>query len=228
MVLMSGGNIHGRMLVEAMVKAGVGPALVLNEEGSDRARKLSKFLVNDYDNPPALNALTDKIRSVPRCDGAEAVQVIAEVAPDYLVLGGYGIMREPILSLATPLNAHPGLLPEYRGLDPVLWSVSRRDPVGATVHVVTEGIDEGPILLRGELPWRGAKTLLQLRLQCMRWGAELLARFLREPGRYPPQQQDARRAAYHGAFPQADYAKAGANLRFYRAADGGNRFVPDA
>lgn len=225
---MAGGNIHGRMLVEALVEASMEPVLVLNEEGTERARKLSQFLANDYDNPRPLSAISDRIVAVPCCDGPEVLAHLREIAPDYLVAGGCGIIREPILSLATPVNAHPGLLPEYRGLDPVLWSVSHGDPVGATVHIVTEGIDEGAILLRRELPWRGAKGLLELRLQCMRWGAELLVRFLKNPAHYPPQTQDEGRAAYYGAFPEADYARAEANLRFYRAAQGGNRFVPDA
>lgn len=225
---MAGGNIHGRMLVQAIIAAGLDPPVVLNEEGTKRAETLSRFLENDYDNPPPLAALSDKVETVSRCDSHEVAARLRDLAPDYLVAGGCGIIHEPILSLSTPINAHPGLLPEYRGLDPVLWSVSRGDPLGATVHVVTEGIDEGAILLREELPWRGAKTLLQLRLQCMRWGAELLARFLKEPRCYPPQNQDETRAAYYKEFPPAEYARAESNLRYYRATERGNRFALDA
>ena len=227
-VLMAGGNVHGRMLVQAMVEAGVGPTLVLDEQGSERARKLARFLANAYDNPPPLSALTTRVETVSSCMGEDAVARLRRLSLDYLILGGCGVVRQPLLGLATPLNAHPGLLPQYRGLDPVPWAVSRGDSVGATLHVVTEGIDEGPILLREELPWRGAATLLELRLQCMRLGAALLARFLRDPALYRPQEQDARAAAYYGSFPEAAYGAAEARLAAYRAVAGGNRFMPAA
>jgi methionyl-tRNA formyltransferase len=51
------------------------------------------------------------------------------------------------------LNFHFGLLPEMRGADPIFESIRQRLPVvGATVHVMDEGLDTGPIVLREELP----------------------------------------------------------------------------
>lgn len=44
------------------------------------------------------------------------------------------------------LNAHPGILPKYRGCTAVEWSIHNGDSLGATVHLMTVGIDEGPIL----------------------------------------------------------------------------------
>ncbi len=51
------------------------------------------------------------------------------------------------------LNIHFGLLPEMRGADPIFESIRQRLPVaGATVHVMDEGLDTGPIVLREEFP----------------------------------------------------------------------------
>jgi methionyl-tRNA formyltransferase len=50
------------------------------------------------------------------------------------------------------LNFHFGLLPEMRGADPIFECIRQRLPVaGATVHVMDEGLDTGPVVLRQEL-----------------------------------------------------------------------------
>lgn len=223
-VLMAGGNIHGRMLVEALVRSGRPPQLVINEVSTPRAGRLERFLENAFDNPPPLLSLGVDVSEVPAYDSEEAYALIHAFAPQFLINGGCGIFRRRLLDAATPLNAHPGLLPDFRGLDPVLWSVFRKSPVGATVHVMSEGIDEGPILLARSMPWKGASTLLELRLQCMRWGAALLADYLADPERFPPRNQSPDEGEYFGAFPQEKIAEAAANLAAYELTAGGNAF----
>ena len=44
------------------------------------------------------------------------------------------------------LNLHPGLLPDVRGLDSVLWSIEKDYPLGVTAHLINEEIDSGFIL----------------------------------------------------------------------------------
>ncbi len=219
---MAGGNIHGRMLVEALVRAGRPPQLVINEVGTPRAGRLERFLENDFDSPPPLSSLGIDVAEVPAYDSQDAFALIHSRTPQFLINGGCGIFRQPLLDVATPLNAHPGLLPGFRGLDPVLWSVFRKSPVGATVHVMSEGIDEGPILLARPMPWKGASTLLELRLQCMRWGAALLAEYLADPERFPPRNQSPDEGEYFGAFPEDKVAEAAANLATYERTAGGN------
>jgi methionyl-tRNA formyltransferase len=43
-------------------------------------------------------------------------------------------------------NIHPGYLPWGRGYYPIFWSLWERTPAGATIHEMTEGVDEGPIV----------------------------------------------------------------------------------
>lgn len=51
------------------------------------------------------------------------------------------------------LNIHPSLLPKYPGLDTHARAIAAGDAVaGCTVHLVTEGMDEGPILAQAEVP----------------------------------------------------------------------------
>lgn len=51
------------------------------------------------------------------------------------------------------INFHPGLLPKYKGADPIFWQLKNREPYsGFTVHRMTEIMDEGPVLLEQKLP----------------------------------------------------------------------------
>ena len=50
------------------------------------------------------------------------------------------------------LNIHPSLLPKYPGLDTHARALAAGDAVaGCTVHLVTEGMDEGPVLAQAEV-----------------------------------------------------------------------------
>ena len=46
------------------------------------------------------------------------------------------------------VNCHPGILPDFRGCTCVEWAIYLDKPVGNTVHIMTEKIDEGPIILK--------------------------------------------------------------------------------
>lgn len=51
------------------------------------------------------------------------------------------------------INIHPALLPAYKGLDTHARALADGAKVhGATVHFVTPGMDEGPIILQEEVP----------------------------------------------------------------------------
>lgn len=51
------------------------------------------------------------------------------------------------------LNIHPSLLPNYPGLNTHARAIAAGDAVaGCTVHLVSEGVDEGPVLARAEVP----------------------------------------------------------------------------
>ena len=43
-------------------------------------------------------------------------------------------------------NLHPGYLPWGRGFYPVFWALWEQTPAGATLHEITAGVDEGPIV----------------------------------------------------------------------------------
>ncbi|MDI1363742.1 MAG: phosphoribosylglycinamide formyltransferase [bacterium] len=79
---------------------------------------------------------------------ARGIQVIA--------LAGYMRILTPFLVDAWAgrmLNIHPSLLPHYPGLDTHARALAAGDQeAGCTVHLVTAGVDEGPILGQARVP----------------------------------------------------------------------------
>lgn len=75
---------------------------------------------------------------------------------DWLLnLWGSHIFKEDTLSRTRhSLNIHPAYLPYCRGRDPVVWAIRRGFPAGVTLHAITEGVDEGPIWYREEVPYQ--------------------------------------------------------------------------
>jgi methionyl-tRNA formyltransferase len=75
---------------------------------------------------------------------------IEELKPDIACVVAYGKLLPPNLLAVPPLgfvNAHFSLLPAYRGGAPVQWALINGEPVsGVSIMVLTEGMDEGPLL----------------------------------------------------------------------------------
>ena len=77
-------------------------------------------------------------------------------------LAGYMRLLSPEFVGAFPgriLNVHPSLLPAFPGKDAARQAWERRVPVtGATVHLVDEGLDSGPIVLQEAVAVAGDDT----------------------------------------------------------------------
>lgn len=55
--------------------------------------------------------------------------------------------KEYIERFGKMINIHPGLLPEYRGLNPVNWALKNNEKFhGVTIHEITEKIDSGAVI----------------------------------------------------------------------------------
>ncbi len=51
------------------------------------------------------------------------------------------------------INIHPSLLPKYKGLDTHARAIEAGDTVhGCSVHHVTAGMDDGPVICQAEVP----------------------------------------------------------------------------
>ena len=75
---------------------------------------------------------------------------------EIVALAGYMRVLTPFLVRSWSgrmINIHPSLLPKYPGLHTHERAITAGDAeVGCTVHLVTEGVDEGPILGQARAP----------------------------------------------------------------------------
>lgn len=78
---------------------------------------------------------------------------IEKLKPDVIAVCGASIMKPELLSVPTHgvLNLHGGLSQFYRGLFTTDWAIHNREPecVGATVHFVSVGVDDGDVVYQG-------------------------------------------------------------------------------
>jgi phosphoribosylglycinamide formyltransferase-1 len=75
---------------------------------------------------------------------------------EIVACAGYMRIMTPVLIAAFEgrmLNIHPSLLPAYKGLHTHERAIADRATLhGCTVHLVTEELDAGPILMQAEVP----------------------------------------------------------------------------
>jgi formyltetrahydrofolate-dependent phosphoribosylglycinamide formyltransferase len=87
----------------------------------------------------------------------QAVQTVLEAhGVELVALAGYMRLLTPFLVgrwAGRMLNIHPSLLPKYPGLDTHARALAAGDAeAGCTVHLVTEGVDDGPVLGQAAVP----------------------------------------------------------------------------
>lgn len=124
---------------------------------------------------------------------------LERLAPDYLVLGGGGLLLPRVIATARRgvLNAHPALLPWMRGCGVMGHSLEHGVAMGATVHWVDAGIDTGAAVERRLLEVSpGAASLAELETAAMELAAAMMAdvvedlvRHGREPSGVPQQRR---------------------------------------
>ena len=75
---------------------------------------------------------------------------------ELVLLAGYMKIVTPVLVKAYEnrmMNIHPSLLPAFPGLDAQKQALDHGVKLsGCTVHFVTEGVDEGPIIIQAAVP----------------------------------------------------------------------------
>jgi len=87
----------------------------------------------------------------------QAIQTVLEAhGVEVVALAGYMRLLTPFLVgrwTGRMLNIHPSLLPKYPGLDTHARAIAAGDAeAGCTVHLVAEGVDDGPVLGQSVVP----------------------------------------------------------------------------
>lgn len=105
------------------------------------------------------------------------------IGPEFIVVVAFGRIL-PVSLLEIPkigaVNLHASLLPRWRGASPMAWAIISGDKVtGLTTMLISEGLDEGDILLAEPHDIREDDTTGTLARRLSEAGAPLLARTLR-------------------------------------------------
>jgi methionyl-tRNA formyltransferase len=101
----------------------------------------------------------------------------------YVVFGASYIKGElcDFLTAHRTYNIHMGVSPYYRGSSTNFWALYDRRPefVGATLHLLTKGLDSGPMLCHA-LPKAEAVEPFELGMRAVRAGHRALMELLRD------------------------------------------------
>lgn len=151
-VLVSGQGSNLRSLLEASRDAEF-PARVV-AVGSDRDDAGGLAVAEDYGIPTftvAYSSFDD------RAAWGEAVLAqITQWRPDLVILSGFMRLLPPrVIAALSPnmINTHPAFLPEFPGAHGVRDAITAGvDQTGASVIVVDNGVDTGPIISRERVP----------------------------------------------------------------------------
>ena len=153
-VLVSGGGTNLQALLDAQDAGGLGPgriALVVSN------RKAAYALTRAAEHGVATAVLSKVMQPDPVLYDEALLRILQENEIDLIALAGFlGIVGEKVLA-ASPgriLNIHPALIPAFCGKG--FYGLHVHEAVlargckvtGATAHLVTAGVDEGPILLQ--------------------------------------------------------------------------------
>ncbi len=131
---------------------------------------------------------------------ASAQQLLADLAPDVIVVAAFGQILPPAVLALPPrgcLNVHASLLPKYRGASPITAAILHGDAeTGNTIMLMNEGLDTGAIIAQEAVPIAPDDTTATLTAKLAAQGADLLARTLPQwvAGALTPIPQDETQA----------------------------------
>lgn len=101
---------------------------------------------------------------------------IQKSKPDVLMVFGFPWhIPHSILSIPNrgAFNFHFGLLPKYKGADPIFWQIkNKEEKAGLVIHRITAQMDEGPIVVNHEVVLHKEETY---GMHCSRMGFEAIA-----------------------------------------------------
>jgi phosphoribosylglycinamide formyltransferase-1 len=155
-VLASGRGSNLQALIDAIESGTVQARIAVvisNKKDAQALERAQAHGVTDVFLDPKLYAgMVDKREAYDR----GVLDILRKYEVDLVLLAGYMKIVTPVLIETyrnRMMNIHPSLLPSFPGLDgqkqALEWGVK---VAGCTVHFVTEGVDEGPIILQAAVP----------------------------------------------------------------------------
>ena len=57
-------------------------------------------------------------------------------------------------NVKTAINSHPSMLPLHKGSQPIFWATLLKDPLGISIHEISEKIDEGDVFYQKQINYK--------------------------------------------------------------------------
>jgi len=150
-VLVSGRGSNLQALIEAQQRGQLGGEIALVVSNVESAPALERAQAAGIQT-----ALRDHRGRQREEFDADLVTLLRRRDVELVCLAGYMRLLSPLFVRAFPgriLNVHPALLPAFPGRDAQKQALEHGVKVsGATVHLVDEGLDSGPIVLQEAVP----------------------------------------------------------------------------
>jgi len=131
--------------------------------------------------PPVKRAALEhglEVRQVESFAEAGAIASLAQLSPDVIVVVAFGQILPPQVLTIPPfgcINLHPSLLPRHRGPTPIPAAILAGDDwTGASIMLLDEGIDSGPILAQRRVAIAPQDTTDSLTRKLAQIAAQLL------------------------------------------------------
>ncbi len=197
-------NRYGRILLFNLCKQGFYPDCVIIERHNGFIKRMYQFykkyglrelffeIYNKLsekkikDNLPNINTIVDEY-NIPTFflenhNDKECENILIERSINLILLGGTRILKRNILIVPKygTLNAHPGILYKYRGLDVIYWTLKNNDEPGVTLHYVNEGIDLGNIIYISKMNKNRFSSIEELEREAERLSPELMVKAIKE------------------------------------------------
>lgn len=114
----------------------------------------------------------------------ENVEWIEEQNPDLIAVCGASIFKHKLLSIPLHgvLNLHGGLSQKYRGLFTTDWAIYNNEPeyIGATVHFMSSGIDDGDVIYQGRPTIEEADNPNSLYVKVVKLGVKMMLQAIKD------------------------------------------------
>jgi len=140
----------------------------------------------------------------------EAIELLAGLKPDAMVVVGYGkIIPQAIIDIPRHgiVNVHASLLPKYRGAAPVQWAIANGESeTGVTTMRIDAGLDTGDILKQRKTEIGLHETAVELAQRLAAIGAALLVETLAglERGEIVPRPQNSAETTFAPVLKKED------------------------
>ena len=144
---------------------------------------------------------------VSRHNSQETINFLKKNPVDLYIISGARILTKEVIESTKNkiFNIHPGLLPQVRGLDTLLWSIYFNKPLGMTAHFISKKIDSGLLIYKEKLLLKLSDTISDVSLRLLEEQTEVLIRSLKrlKSSKISELQNlDLKKAVYNTKMPQ--------------------------